>query len=179
MAIEMQPPEHDKAICWYFVACIDLLGHSNELAKLSSLPPPGDEKARGAFFEKIKSTYGRVNTLHHSFLQFFEKKPEDAARYVYANLFPTIDIRTERFMDTVFVYFPLMEVASNTAPVGNIYRALTACAGVFLVWLSEGMPIRGGIDIGVAFEPRENEIYGPAVMRAYHLEARSPSTRGL
>jgi len=161
-----------KAICWYLVACVDLLGHSNELAKMTGLPVLGDEKAREAFLQQLKSTYGRVNTLHQSFKSFFETKPENDGRWVYTQIFPTIQIRTERFMDTVFIYLPLMETGNNTAPVSNIYRALTSCASVFLVWLSEGMPVRGGIDIGVAFEPRENEIYGPAVMRAYHLESR-------
>ena len=37
--------------------------------------------------------------------------------------------------------------------------------------LAAGVPIRGGLDLNVAFVERENELYGPAALEAYRLES--------
>lgn len=55
--------------------------------------------------------------------------------------------------------------------ITGIYTLLIACAGSFLVTLSDGLVCRGGIEAGVAAEFFNGEIYGPALYHAHRLES--------
>jgi SOS response regulatory protein OraA/RecX len=49
---------------------------------------------------------------------------------------------------------------------------LAATASTFICCISNGWAIRGGIELGLAMEINEGEIYGPALARAYNLESK-------
>ena len=55
----------------------------------------------------------------------------------------------------------------------GVYAALTSAASTFLTMLAGRQAIRGGIDVGVAVELRDKELYGPALARAYELESKT------
>jgi hypothetical protein len=38
--------------------------------------------------------------------------------------------------------------------------------------MSQGWPIRGGIELGLAMDIDNDDIYGPALARAYTLESK-------
>ena len=57
--------------------------------------------------------------------------------------------------------------------MSGVYSALTSAASSFLTMLAQGQAIRGGIDVGIAVELSEQEIYGSALSRAYELESNT------
>jgi hypothetical protein len=80
-----------------------------------------------------------------------------------------VSIKTQRFSDTVILYAPL---GNDTAkiPINGVYASLLACGTTFLAMLAGRNACRGGIDIGLAFEPHQGEIYGAALLSASQLE---------
>ena len=52
----------------------------------------------------------------------------------------------------------------------GIHAILASCATLIPTLLSVGIPIRGGIDLGIGVEFITGEIYGPVLQSAYHLE---------
>ena len=63
------------------------------------------------------------------------------------------------------------------AAMADVRRLLEVAAATWLFSFAEGDPIRGGMEIGTAAKMRENDVYGAALVEAYHLEsnvARAP-----
>jgi hypothetical protein len=57
--------------------------------------------------------------------------------------------------------------------IGGIFTALFGVAGISLVALSHGIPLRAGLDIGLGLTNMfPNELYGPAMVKAYTLESK-------
>jgi hypothetical protein len=53
-----------------------------------------------------------------------------------------------------------------------MYGVIGAAAVSFNSCMAIGVPIRGGIDLGFAMNIGPDEIYGPALASAYHLESK-------
>jgi hypothetical protein len=53
-----------------------------------------------------------------------------------------------------------------------IYGVLAATAVTFLSCLVHSWAIRGGIELGLAMDIEEGEVYGPALASAYRLESK-------
>ncbi len=53
----------------------------------------------------------------------------------------------------------------------DVHTLMGACGSLFLLFLSEGMPFRGAIDVGVGMEINGIGFYGSAISKAYHLES--------
>jgi len=64
-------------------------------------------------------------------------------------------------------------VLSARMPTQGILGIFIAAGLTFLGSMLNGHPIRGGIEIGIGFEPDPGEIYGPALSRAYALESKT------
>jgi hypothetical protein len=69
------------------------------------------------------------------------------------------------------VYYASLSGTSKHIPIVAVYALLQSCAGVFLACLSQGFICRGGIEVGIAGEFFQNEIYGPALYQAHRLES--------
>jgi hypothetical protein len=54
----------------------------------------------------------------------------------------------------------------------GIYSMLEAIGAVQLWGLASGIPMRGGIDAGTGVRLYKGEIYGPALLNAYHIESQ-------
>lgn len=54
--------------------------------------------------------------------------------------------------------------------MNGVYAALHAAAGVSALALVSGIFLRGGLEVGIAMPIDGEEIYGPALERAYYLE---------
>ena len=54
----------------------------------------------------------------------------------------------------------------------DVRRLLEAAAAAWLSSLADDIPIRGGVEIGTAAQIGENEVYGPALVKAYRLESK-------
>jgi hypothetical protein len=82
--------------------------------------------------------------------------------------------------DSFIISVPLEEQRqhSYTAARG-VFAALHGIAGIALIALAEGSPLRGGIDVGLAINLRSDESYGPVLRSAYRLESRADYPRVL
>jgi hypothetical protein len=76
------------------------------------------------------------------------------------------------FSDSLIVFMSLDSTKGAEVPTQGIMGIFAAAALTFLGCLHIGHPIRGGIDVGLGFEPTPGEIYGPALSRAYALESK-------
>ena len=57
------------------------------------------------------------------------------------------------------------------ATFADVRRLLEVVTTAWLVSLAEGAPFRGGVEIGLAAQMRENDVYGQALIEAYRLES--------
>lgn len=163
----------------YAVAFIDLLGQQEFLRNLHSLPNPEVPEDMDATREHLKNTYGVVTGMRKFFSDSFEayaRKPKDINELTpeQRKEFGTLTnnpIKFQTFSDSVVIYMPLRTDTAKL-PVRGIYGILGAAATTFTCCLAAGHPIRGGIDVGLGMDITKNEIYGPALSRAYTLESR-------
>ena len=76
--------------------------------------------------------------------------------------------------DTFCVAVPIEPKSGGTgamATFADVRRSLEVAATTWLVSLAEGAPFRGGLEIGIAAQMPENDVYGQALIDAYHLES--------
>ena len=163
----------------YSVAFMDLLGQQDFLRNLHSVPNPDDSQEMDATKEHLKNTYGAVTTMRRLFntsFEAFSKRNTDLSKLTtdQKKKFKELTnnpIKFQSFSDSVVIFMPLRTDIAKL-PMRGIFGILGAAATVFICSLAAGHPIRGGIDVGIGMEIAENEIYGPALSRAYALESR-------
>ncbi len=171
--------QKDKFIGFYVVAFLDLLGQQEKLRKLTALPNIDNQEEIAAFKSKIGELYKPLDALR----TFFEisiksfidgginaNELSDADRELLKK-FRSTPIFYRNFSDSLIVHIPLQE-KNGIFPCRAIYGVLTATALTFLSCMIHSVALRGGIDIGLAMEMEGDEIYGPAIARAYNLESR-------
>jgi hypothetical protein len=161
----------DRHLGYFVVAYIDLLGQQDKIRSLKVPTGLGDTVAIEEARKVINDTYGAVKMMRKSFITSFEafaQSPIQKKLPVDLNNNP---IQIQSFSDSIIIYLS-MRTDKFKLPVRGIYAILCASAVTFLHCLAHGHPIRGGIDIGAAFEPVKGEIYGPALSRAYTLESK-------
>lgn len=163
----------------YAVAFIDLLGQQELLRNLRSLPNPEAPGDMEAMKQHLKNTYGAVTGMRKFFSDSFEgyaRKPRDLKDLTPQqrkefNSLTNNPIKFQTFSDSVVIF---MSLRTDTAklPMRGVFGILGAAATTFTCCLAAGHPIRGGIDVGIGMDITKNEIYGPALSRAYTLESR-------
>jgi len=79
-------------------------------------------------------------------------------------------VREHRWSDGVLLACPLMPERDHAVPVFGVYDILFTCAGLMLIQLASGNPIRGSVDVGTGVEA-EGELFGAALVKAYQLES--------
>ena len=171
--------QHDIKICNHIVTFIDILGQKERLAKVPSLLP--DEGKTDELIGSIKDTYGRVynvrKTLEHYFNSAIRKQTpawhnilSSEQKDILKNM-ESPDIRSQYFGDAMILYSNL----SNSQGILNLFSSmmmLGGCATVMIVGLQAGIPLRGGIEIGIAADWPEFGIYGSALYGAYDMAER-------
>lgn len=176
---ENQRTNQEKHMAWYVVAYIDLLGQQDALRKLNALPNADNQEEIATFKQQISNFYRPLYGLK----QFFSAsiKPFiEGNRYetIFAPFgeellrkFRSTPVFYRHFSDSLIVHIPLRNDIGKFH-CRAIYAVLSATASTFLSSLANSWSIRGGIDIGLAINLEEGEIYGPALARAYRLESR-------
>jgi len=172
----MQEEKKPLTVGYYLVAFIDVLGQKERLGELADLPTTTDTAGHKKFIEGLKDTYGTIEGFRRTFERFFQgflKGPQiseipEPLRVEFMAL-RAMSVKTQRFADTVLLYAPLRNDVAK-APINGVYAVLLACGASYLTMLAGRHACRGGIDVGVAFEPHDGEIYGPALFSAYDLE---------
>ncbi len=156
---------------YFVVAYIDLLGQQDKIRSLKVPAGLGDTVAIEEARKVINDTYGAVNMMRKSFITSFEAFAQSPIQKKLPAELNNSPIQIQSFSDSIVIYLS-MRTDKFKLPVRGIYAILCASAVTFLHCLAHGHPIRGGIDIGAAFEPVKGEIYGPALSRAYTLESK-------
>ena len=161
----------------YLVIFLDILGQRSNLRNIKGLPTNETEEAD--FIKALKATIGRVDGLRTLFQKFFFA----AKSYTPdTNLVPA-QYRQEfvacqkseayfyGFSDSIIIAVPLGSNDENCTAMNGVYSAFIAASGISLLALSANTALRGGLDVGIATQIKDREIYGPALERAYYLES--------
>lgn len=163
----------------YLVVFFDHLGQRENLRKITGLPTNEIEKQK--FIEIIKESIGRVLHIRDAFKNYFE-----AASSYTPNVNLVLPEHRDEFLasqkkaavsfygisDAMIIAVPLMGTDENCAAINGIYDAFVATCGIGLLSLSVHVPMRAGLDIGVATQIDDKEIYGPAIESAFYLESK-------
>lgn len=174
----MEKTLNDNLLFQHFlVVFLDQLGQREVLRKITEIPTTNEEKKN--FREIVKESIGRVLKIRDLFKTYFDS----ASSYTpNSNLVPP-ELREEfvasqksklhfyGLSDAVIIAVPLMNEDDNCRALNGIYSAFVATCGIGLLSLSAKIPMRAGLDVGVATQIGDNEIYGPALERAYYIES--------
>ncbi len=163
----------------YAVAFMDLLGQQDFLRNLHSVPNLDNPQEVDTIKKHLENTYGAVTTMRKLFntsFEAFSKRNTDLSKLttdqrIKFKELTNNPIKFQSFSDSVVIFMPLRTDTAKL-PMRGIFGILGAAATVFTCSLANGHPIRGGIDVGLGMEITENEIYGPALSRAYTLESK-------
>jgi hypothetical protein len=165
-------------LAYYLLGFFDILGQSTTLRELKRLPRTKEEAAEA--IKLLKGTAGTVRSVREMFLRTFEavdpptefalSLPSPARKRVVAATRATL--AHWGVSDSVIVAASLLDTGHPCTPVNGAYRAFVAAASTWLVTLSAGRPIRGGLEVGLAIPIEGEEVYGPVLDRAYQLESR-------
>ena len=140
---------------------------------------PVDDGEKELFLEKIRKTVGKVDVLRKAFREFFNASKS----YVTNTDLVPPEVREEfilsqkseayfyGFSDSIIIAVPLMNDDENCTAINGIYSSLVATCGIGFIGLAATIALRAGLDIGVGTKIEGNEIYGPALERAYFIES--------
>jgi len=163
---------------YYLVAFIDVLGQKEAFKDIKDLPTTEEEKKR--LMEAHSETALFIDDLRGWFDDFFVAYTEDKEspysvpedkKELFDEMRKSVLSHT-RFSDCIQAYVPLQSKKYHSPCINGIYGVLSACGGMFLLSLARKKPLRIGIDIGIATELGDNEVYGPGFFSAYELESK-------
>lgn len=168
-----------KYMKYYIVAIIDLLGQQKKLEELDKQPLNMIDEHR--FSELFQKTIGEVQKLRKSFELYiesaFKDRPipempqEQLEMFIeYKKISQQFKPKIKSFSDTLVIYSPISD--GKQIFLDSVYIILHSCCSIFTLLLSRNILCRGGIELGIATEIDENEIYGPAINNAYKLETK-------
>ena len=161
---------------YYLVAFVDVLNQKEALRKFKGLPQT--EEGMKEFIETAKETFGVVDGIRRLFDSFYasyssDQEPTSPMTEQQRKTFHELrkcEVKFQRFADTIIIYVSLGEKI-NKVPIHGVYAVLVACAATFFGSLVGQRALRGGIEVGLAAEMYEGELYGPALYEAYRLES--------
>ena len=161
----------------YLVVFLDHLGQRKILEEISKLPTNPDEQQK--FSQLIKETYGKVIALREIFRIFFDesKKYRPNINLIPPELqkeFISLQKSEEYYYpmsDSSVIAVPLMNNDENCKAINGVYSAFTVTSGIGLLALSCKVALRGGLDVGIAAQIENKEIYGPVLASAYKIES--------
>jgi hypothetical protein len=174
-----QPTQKVNYIGWYVVAFLDLLGQQAALRKVTALPNLENQEEADTFKRKVREFYEPLKALRKWFEDSIKSFMEGGIKtsgltsedQELLRKIRSTPIRYRHFSDCVVIHIPLRDDIGKI-PCRAIFGVLAATAITFLSCMSHKWAIRGGIELGIAMDIEENEIYGPVLERAYTLESK-------
>jgi hypothetical protein len=170
--------QDDKLLLQNFlVVFLDILGQRRSLREIRTLPTNETEKHE--FVTKLQGTIGKVDVVRRAFRDFFNAAelhtpdtnlvpPEHRAEFIASG---KSEVYSYGFSDSIIIVVPLMSTDENCTAINGVYSAFVATSGISLIALAAEITLRGGLDVGIATKISGEEIYGPALERAYFLES--------
>ena len=171
----------DYNYCYYLVAFIDVLGQKKAFQGIDAMPTKDDTKLQKKLIEAHEQTVLFIENFRSGFENIFNTCLEESESTVEVPEFKKekfddlrrVILKHQRFSDCIqaFVPFQLDEYHRYHSNVINgVLGILTACGGMLLVSLAEKKAFRVGIEVGIGTELSNDEVYGPALFKAYSLE---------
>jgi hypothetical protein len=162
----------------YLVVFFDHLGQREHLRKITELPTTDPEKQE--FINIMKTSVGRILNIRSVFKNYFDAAnsytpnlnlvtPEHRKEFAASQ---KTDLNFYGISDSVIIAVPLMSNDENCTAINGVFSAFVATCGIGLMSLSIQVAMRAGLDVGVATQIDDNEIYGPALERAFYLESK-------
>lgn len=160
------------------VVLVDILGQEGLLRSVTAFP--ATPEARTATAAVLEQTAGFVVELRQQFLEFFTQIGKPSEHYHQLSRDEQRRYRavrrctatTQVFSDLVVIAVPLDEDHDDLTAMFSVYAALLACSFVSLWSIGNRKALRGGMDAGWTVSLGNNELYGPGLAQAYHLEHR-------
>ncbi len=163
---------------YYLVVFFDHLGQRENLRKITGLPITDTEKQE--FNDIMKKSVGRVLTIRDTFKNYFDTtnsyapnldlvRPEHREEFAASQ---KTDVNFYCISDSVIIAVPLTSNDENCTAINGVFSAFIATCGIGLMSLSAKVAMRAGLDVGIATQIDDNEIYGPALERAFYLESK-------
>lgn len=164
--------KYAETLEYYLVAFFDVQGQRAKLRELRGLPHTREEFAGAA--EILKGTVGSVLNLRDYFQKYFDgfmesvdSMPDEQRAKIKEN------VRYRGFSDSFVVSVALRNDDEQLTPAIGLYACFLAACGAMTSSLARSRPLRGGIDAGLGMLIAAGEVYGPALERAYALEANA------
>jgi hypothetical protein len=163
----------------YLVVFLDHLGQREHLRKIAGLPTNETEKQE--FIEITKESIGRVLHIRDAFKRYFESADSYTPNVTLVPPEHRDDFQASQeraavsyygISDAMIIAVPLMSTDENCAAINGIHDAFVSTCGIGLLSLSVHVPMRAGLDVGVATQIDDKEIYGPALESAFYLESK-------
>ena len=181
MAIEAGKRERSEFFFGhYVVGVVDILGQSQAMEKMDFVPSSEEDMAR--YIEVVKHSLGIVLRTRDQFKRFYKKflehssdastttgLSEEQRRALAA--YKAADIDVQMFADTIVPY-SLISTPNRPLTVHGTYGIICGIGALMTDAMSQGIALRGAIDVGVCTEIECRDIYGAALARGHHLESK-------
>lgn len=156
--------KENEKIGYYVCALVDILGQKVELNKLDNIQSINSQ--REDVLKVCQHTYGNVKKLRKSI-------SESVTHFngVAKSCSESPEIKSTFFSDLIVMYQSLSK-DGEALDICKLKFMLLSLAEVFLGMLAKGIPLRGGVDIGIAIESSDGQLYGRALSKAYDLESK-------
>ena len=169
----------EKRIGWHVIAFLDLLGQQRKLRALNALPDAEKPQELIDFKKTIEEIYLPIATLRMIFKTGIEASMDldtgnanwTPEQQEFRRQFRSTSIYQRPFSDSLIADIPLLD-SIGKYPCRAIYLVLASTAFAFFSCMAFGCVFRGGIEFGLAMEIGNDEVYGPALARAYTLESK-------
>jgi hypothetical protein len=170
----------------YLCALIDVLGQQEALRNLDS-ESDFDVTHGAAQSTSFVKHLGDINTTIWNFRNILEQNVKHwRPTIIGIDSLPILErsriealavpnVKLNSLSDMVIAHASI-DNQEAPIPMAHIWSVLCALMFAQLRMLAEGKPVRGGVDLGLGFEPEVDELYGPALARAYHLESKVAQT---
>jgi hypothetical protein len=162
------------------VAFLDLLGQRDALRKMDFVPDARDEAKVAELIEAVRESVMVIQRFHGLYeasreganierLGPLDHLPPEVQQR--ANELRSTEVRSIRFSDGLVVWSSLVRSPKHS-PVRALYELICTCGTLMFMSLAWGHPIRGGLDVGTGIEVEGEQLFGPAVVKAYELESK-------
>ncbi len=168
----------DFGFASFAVAFVDILGQRDKLRTLEDFPLTEEQRER--ILQTLQDTLGMTLDLRRGYRDYLlaasrpsairkALPPQQEAIFEAAS---RSEITFRYFSDSIVLSVCLANTNANCTPINGILSVLLGTATMQVAALELGHPIRGGIDVGLAAELEDGEVYGAALERAYTLESK-------
>lgn len=117
---------------------------------------------RNAFIDSFKQQNAErpiPNSIPQDKIEEFKKMRQSNLKY-------------KTFSDSMLFFTSLNTDCFHCRAMNSVSTMFTVTGGLLLATLAEKKVYRAGIDVGIGIEIEDDEVYGPALFRAYDLESK-------